>query len=209
MLEQHQDVFYYITVMNESYEQPSLRPEHHADVIKGMYSFAQHRPRQAKGRVNLLGSGAIFREVIAAAELLEKDWHIASDVWNVTSFSELAREARETERFNRLHPTETQRVSHVAKCLADAVPVIAATDYVAAYPQLIAAYVSNRFVTLGTDGFGRSDTRQALRHFFEVDRHQIVVAALDSLRDQVPRSMVAEAIKRYGINADVSPPWHR
>jgi pyruvate dehydrogenase E1 component len=209
MLEQHQDVFYYITVMNESYEQPSLRPEHHDDVIKGMYSFAQHRPEQAKGRVHLLGSGAIFREVIAAAELLAKDWQIASDVWSVTSFTELAREAREIERHNRLHPTEAPRVSHVSKCLADPMPVIAATDYVAAYPQLIASYVSNRFVALGTDGFGRSDTRQALRNFFEVDRHQIVVAALDSLRDQVPRSRVGEAIKRYGINVDALPPWQR
>jgi pyruvate dehydrogenase E1 component len=209
MLEQHRDVFYYITVMNESYEQPSLRPEHHADVIKGMYSFARRHPENAKGRVHLLGSGAIFREVIAAAELLEKDWQIASDVWSVTSFSELAREAREIERHNRLQPTEAPHVSHVSKCLAGPMPVIAATDYVAAYPQLIAAYVDNRFVALGTDGFGRSDTRQALRSFFEVDRHQIVVAALDSLRDQVPRSIVAEAINRYGIQADALPPWQR
>jgi pyruvate dehydrogenase E1 component len=209
MLEQHQDVFYYITVMNESYEQPSLRSEHHADVIKGMYSFAQHRPANAKGRVHLLGSGAIFREVIAAGELLDKDWNIASDVWSVTSFSELAREAREIERHNRLHPTEAPGSSHVSKCLSDAVPVIAATDYVAAYPQLIAAHVRNPFVALGTDGFGRSDTRQALRSFFEVDRHQIVIAALDSLRDQVPRSTVAEAIQRYNINVHALPPWQR
>lgn len=209
MLEQHHDVFYYITVMNESYEQPSLCPEHHVDVIKGMYSFAQHRPDHAKGGVHLLGSGAILREVIAAAELLAKDWQIASNVWSVTSFSELAREAREVERYNRLHPDEAPRSSHVEKCLADPLPVVAATDYVAAYPQLIAAYVDNRFVALGTDGFGRSDTRPALRSFFEVDRHQIVVAALDSLRDRVPRSLVAEAIERYGIKADVSPPWDR
>jgi pyruvate dehydrogenase E1 component len=108
-----------------------------------------------------------------------------------------------------LHPNEAPRSSHVFKCLDDPLPVIAATDYVAAYPQLIAAYVSSRFIALGTDGFGRSDTRQALRSFFEVDRHQIVVAALDSLRDQVPRSLVAEAIERYGIKADVLPPWSR
>lgn len=195
--------------MNESYEQPSLRPEHHDDVVKGMYCFAQRRPANPKGRVHLLGSGAIFREVIAAAELLEKDWQIASDIWSVTSFSELAREAREIDRYNRLHPTEVPRSSHVSRCLVDPLPVIAATDYVSAYPQLIAAYVSNPFVALGTDGFGRSDTRQALRSFFEVDRHQVVVAALDSLRDQVPRSIVAEAIQRYGINADALPPWQR
>jgi pyruvate dehydrogenase E1 component len=209
MLEHHQDVFYYITVMNESYEQPSLAPEHHDDVIKGMYSFATHRPDGAQGRVHLLGSGAILREVIAAAELLAKDWQIASDVWSVTSFSELARDAREIERYNRLHPESAARTSHVARCLAEPFPVIAATDYVAAYPQLVSAYIYNRFVALGTDGFGRSDTRKALRGFFEVDRHHIVVAALDSLRDQVPRATVAAAIARYEIDSEALAPWVR
>lgn len=207
MLEQHQDVFYYVTVMNESYEQPSLAPEHYEAVIKGMYAFARHRPAAAQGRVHLLGSGAILREVIAAAELLANDWQIASDVWSVTSFSELAREAREAERFNRLHPGSAARTSHVAHCLAEPAPVIAATDYVAAYPQLVSAYVNNPFVALGTDGFGRSDTRKALRSFFEVDRHHIVVAALDSLRDQVPRSTVAAAIARYEIDPEALAPW--
>ena len=209
MLEKNQDVFYYVTVMNESYEQPSLAPEHHDDVIKGMYPFATHRPDGAQGRVHLLGSGAILREVIAAAELLAKDWQIASDVWSVTSFSELARDAREIERYNRLHPESVARTSHVARCLAEPFPVIAATDYVAAYPQLVSAYIDNRFVALGTDGFGRSDTRKALRGFFEVDRHHIVVAALDSLPDQVPRATVAAAIARYEIDSEALAPWVR
>ena len=112
--------------------------------------------------MHLLGSGAILREVIAAAELLAKDWQVASDVWSVTSFSELARDAREVERYNRLHPESAARSSHVAHCLAEPFPVIAATDYVAAYPQLVSAYIDNRFVALGTDGFGRSDTSEGV-----------------------------------------------
>lgn len=209
MVEHNQDVFYYITVMNESYEQPSLAPENHEGVIKGMYRFASHRSEKALARVHLLGSGAILREVIAAAELLANDWQVASDVWSVTSFSELARDAREVERYNRLHPESAARTSHVAHCLAEAFPVIAASDYVAAYPQLVGTYVNNRFVALGTDGFGRSDTRRALRSFFEVDRHHIVVAALDSLRDQVSRATVAAAIERYRIDSEALAPWAR
>jgi pyruvate dehydrogenase E1 component len=209
MVEEGRDVFYYITVMNENYSQPNLPAEAHEDVIKGMYAFARHRPAEACGRVHLLGSGAIFREVIAAAELLAADWQVASDVWSVTSFSELARDARETERYNRLHPGLAVRKSHVAGCLAEPFPVIAATDYVVAYPQLIGSYLRQPFTALGTDGFGRSDTRSALRRFFEVDRYQIVVGALHALADggQVARSVVGAAIARYGIEVDGPPPW--
>jgi pyruvate dehydrogenase E1 component len=159
--------------------------------------------------VHLLGSGAIVREVIAAAELLATDWQIASAVWSVTSFSELAREAREVERYNRLHPEEPARTSYVARCLAESLPIIAASDYVVAYPQLISAYIHQRFVALGTDGFGRSDTRSALRRFFEVDRHHIVVAALHALSNdnQIPAATVSAALERYGVYADVHPPW--
>jgi pyruvate dehydrogenase E1 component len=127
----------------------------------------------------------------------------------VTSFSELAREAREVKRYNRLHPDSTARVSHVANCLADPVPVVAATDYVAAYPQLISAYLDTRFVALGTDGFGRSDSRSALRRFFEVDRHHIVLATLEVLNPHVPRSSLSEAITRYGIDPESLAPWVR
>lgn len=211
MMETGKDVFYYLTVMNENYEQPDLPPDVHEDVIKGMYYFARHRPASGSPalHVHLLGSGAIFREVIAAAELLASDWQVASDVWSVTSFSELARDAREAGRYNRLHPEEPEQVSHVGACLGEILPVIAATDYVVAYPQLISAYVKQPFLALGTDGFGRSDTRQALRKFFEVDRHHIVVAALDSLGPRVARSAVAAAIKRYGIDVDAAAPWTR
>lgn len=209
MLERGSDVFYYVTVMNENYAQPDLPADSHEAVIKGMYRFASHSPADTQGRVHLLGSGAIFREVIAAAELLATDWRVASDVWSVTSFSELARDARETARFIRLHPDQASHMSHLATCLADPLPVIAATDYVAAYPGLISSFIRQPFVSLGTDGFGRSDTRDALRRFFEVDRHQIVVAALYTLADEgsIPPRTVSEAIARYRINPDASAPW--
>jgi pyruvate dehydrogenase E1 component len=145
-----------------------------------------------------------LREVIAAAEQLAQDWQVASDIWSVTSFSELAREAREVERHNRLKPGEAARLSYLEQCLSEPCPVIAATDYVVAYPQLISAYLTNRFTALGTDGFGRSDTRGALRKFFEVDRDHIVIAALASLD---LREEVANAIRRYGIEVDTMAPW--
>jgi pyruvate dehydrogenase E1 component len=205
MLEQQEDAFYYVTLMNENYAQPSLPKGAAADVIKGLYRYAA----AASPRVRLLGSGTILREVIAAAELLATDWHIDADVWSATSFSELARDAREVERWNRLHPQETARVSHVQRCLQDDAPVIAASDYVRAWPQLIASYVRAPFVALGTDGFGRSDTRAALRSFFEVDRHQIVLAALTALREQgsVDAATCAKAIERYAIAPDQLASW--
>jgi pyruvate dehydrogenase E1 component len=159
----------------------------------------------------LLGSGAILREVLAAAELLASGWNIASDIWSVTSFSELARDARETERYNRLHPSETPRGSHLADCLTDTHPVIAATDYVVALPHLIGGHLRQRFVALGTDGFGRSDTRAALRSFFEVDRHHIVVAALHALAMDgvIPDITASAAIERYGLATEALAPWTR
>jgi pyruvate dehydrogenase E1 component len=209
MVEEGQDVFYYITVMNENYSQPDLPSEQHEAIIKGMYLFSENRCDTYAGSVQLLGSGAIIREVIAAGELLVTDWQIANTVWSVTSFSELARDARETTRHNRLHPNAPRRTSHLATCLKDTAPIIAATDYVAAYPQLISAYLPQRFVALGTDGFGRSDTRSTLRRFFEVDRHHIVVAALHALSEggSISRSVVSAAISRYGIDSNRPPPW--
>jgi pyruvate dehydrogenase E1 component len=197
--------------MNENYAQPDLPVSAHEAVIKGMYALAHHRREDSRGCVHLLGSGAILREVIAAAELLAAEWQVASNIWSVTSFSELARDARETTRYNRLHPEETPRTSYVAACLREPFPVIAATDYVAAYPQLISSYVPKPFVALGTDGFGRSDTRGALRRFFEVDRHHIVVAALHTLASQarIPSETVTDAIARYGIDPNDASPWTR
>ena len=147
--------------------------------------------------------------MIEAARTLATDWNVSSEVWSATSYAELAREAREAERHNRLEPLDEPIVSHLAACLPGRAPIVAASDYVSAYPQLIAAYVAARFIALGTDGFGRSDTRQALRSFFEVDRRHIVVAALACLRDQgvIPRETLADAIERFGIDGAAAPPW--
>jgi pyruvate dehydrogenase E1 component len=209
MLERQADVFYYLTVMNENYPQPSLPAGAEAGIIKGMYRFASQSPAQAAGRVRLLGSGAILRECLAAAGLLAQDWNVASETWSVTGYGELAREARACERDARHHPEEAPRRSYVAECLAGAEPVIAASDYVRALPQMIASYVGAPFTALGTDGFGRSDTRATLRRFFEVDRHEIVLAALAALAAQgaIGRQTVAEAIRRYGIGAARPAPW--
>jgi pyruvate dehydrogenase E1 component len=211
MMEQQVDEFYYITMMNENYAQPSMPAGIEGDIIQGMYGYARHTPTQPASQVRLLGSGAILREVIAAAELLSQDWNVGSEVHSVTSFSELARQAADIERWNRLHPLESPRRSHVQQQLPGARLVIAATDYVRAYPQLIAPYVEGRFVALGTDGFGRSDNRPALRGFFEVDRHSIVLAALSALAQlgELPRELAAQAIERYGIDTEAAAPWGR
>jgi pyruvate dehydrogenase E1 component len=211
MLERQEDAFYYLTVMNENYPQPSLPPGAEEGVIRGMYRFAEHRPQSPRGFVRLLGSGAILREVVAGAELLAADWDVASEVWSVTSFSELAREAREAERWNRLHARAEPKRSHLERSLPGAAPVVAASDYVCAYAQSIAPYLEARFTALGTDGFGRSDTRVALRRFFEVDRHQIALCALHVLgrTGDLPAESAAAAVERYGIERDAPAPWKR
>ncbi len=206
MLEEDADEFFYVTLMNENYPQPTL-PAVAADVIKGLYRFSE--PLAGEAPVRLLGSGAILREVIAAAELLARDWRIAAEVWSAPSFSELAREARAVQRWNRLHPQSSPRRSHVEQCLGGTAPVVAATDYVCAWPQSIAPFLRAPFVALGTDGFGRSDTRAALRRFFEVDRWHIVLAALQALAeaDVIAAEIPAAAIERYGIASDRQSPW--
>jgi len=209
MMERQEDVFYYVTLMNENYANPTLPAGVEADVIKGLYRYATHEVAQPRGWVRLLGSGTILREVIAAAELLANDWQVQVEVWSATSYSQLARDAAEAQRFNRLHPQAPQQVSHLRQCLPGDAPIVAASDYVRAWPQLVAAHVDAPFTALGTDGFGRSDTRAALRSFFEVDRHQVVLAALDSLREQglIDAALCAEAIARYGIKTDTPSSW--
>jgi pyruvate dehydrogenase E1 component len=210
MMEEQADEFYYLTVMNENYAHPTKPEGIEHDVIKGMYRLREVVPaKDTKARVRLLGSGAILREAEAAAELLAADWGIASDVFSVTSFSELARDAQTVERNNRFNATSELHQSHVARLLAGSAPVIAASDYVRAVPDLIAPYVKAGLTVLGTDGFGRSDTRGALRRFFEVDRHAIVIAALDRLsRDgAIGRETLTAAIKKYGIDSSAPAPW--
>ena len=210
MFVEQEDVFYYLTVMNENYEHPEMPKGVEADIIKGMYLFRRGASDAGKAPcVQLLGSGTIFREAIAAADLLKADWGVESDLWSCPSFSELAREGTDTARWNMLHPTEKPRQAHIEHCLnGTRGPIIAATDYVRQYAEQIRPFLNRRYVTLGTDGFGRSDTRKALRYFFEVDRHWIVVAALKALADDgvIEPRKVAEAIARYGIDSNKPNP---
>jgi pyruvate dehydrogenase E1 component len=207
MVQNQEDVYYYITLMNENYTHPEMPKGSEEGILKGMYSFSKSK---AKGeRVQLMGSGVILREVIAAAELLEKDWGIAADVWSAPSFTELRREGLDCDRWNMLNPEKTQRVSYIAQCLKDAQgPVIASTDYMKSFAEQIQRFVPNRFVALGTDGFGRSDSREALRDFFEVNKYYVVVAALKALSDdgKLPAAKVAEAVKKYNLNSNKPNP---
>jgi pyruvate dehydrogenase E1 component len=197
MLTEQEDVFYYLTLMNENYHHPAMPEGAQEGILRGLY-----RLREAKSpAVQLLGSGTILNEVIAAADLLESDWGVSADVWSATSFTELRRDGLEAERWNMLHPLEEARRPYVAAQLSDA-PTVAATDYIRAYPDQIRQWVPGSYRTLGTDGFGRSDTRKALRRFFEVDRHYVTVAALR----EVDPEKAAEAIKRYEIDADAPMP---
>jgi pyruvate dehydrogenase E1 component len=205
-----EDVFYYITLMNENYEHPELPKGSEQDILRGMYSFKKGAARSKAPRVQLLGSGVIFREVVAAAELLKKDWGVESDLWSCPSFTELARDGHDSERWNRLHPTEKPRVSHVEKCLAKSKgPIIASTDYMRAFAEQIRPFIKQSYTVLGTDGFGRSDTRENLRRFFEVNRYHVVVAALKSLADlgEFDMNKVDVAIAKYNIDTDTPNPW--
>jgi pyruvate dehydrogenase E1 component len=202
MFAEQEDIYYYITVMNENYEHPEMPVGAEADILKGLYAF--RKGAEGSGpRVQLMGSGTIFREVIAAADLLKADWGVESDIWGAPSFNELARNGQDVERWNLLHPMEEPRKSHVAQKLAGAEgPVIAATDYIRMLPEQIRPFVKGSFVTLGTDGFGRSDTRENLRHFFEVDRHWVTLAALKALADDgvIGRDKVAAALVKYQLD---------
>ncbi len=205
MVQNQEDVFYYLTLMNENYSHPEMPKGAEEGILKGLYSFSKSKSKGPK--VQLMGSGVILREVIAAAELLEKDWGVSADVWSAPSFNELRREGLDIHRWNLLHPEEKQKESYVEKCLKKAEgPVIASTDYMKEFADQIRAFVPQRYVVLGTDGFGRSDSREALRRHFEVDRHYIVLAALKALSDEgkLPAAKATEAIKKYGI--DINKP---
>ncbi len=208
MYAQQESVFYYITVMNENYAHPDMPMGAEAGIIKGMY-LLEACAKPLKHHVQLFGSGSILREVIHAAQLLQDDYSVSADIWSVTSFTELRREGLSVERHNRMHPEETPRVSYVGQQLAGRKgPVIAATDYMRLHADQIRPFIEAPYVTLGTDGYGRSDTRAKLRHFFEVDAKFIAVAALQALAAQgdVPASTVRDAIKRYGIDSDKLDP---
>jgi len=207
MVQEQENCFYYITAMNETYLQPAMPEGAREGILKGMY-----RVREAPGegpRVQLLGAGTILREVLAAADLLERDFGVAADVFSVTSFTELHREGVDVERWNLLHPDAEPRLSYVAQVLGPTRgPVVAATDYIRALAEQIRALVPRRYLVLGTDGFGRSDVRRQLRKFFEVDRHYVALAALKALADdgEVEKPRVAEAIAKYGIDPEKPNP---
>ena len=207
-----ESIYYYLTVMNEKYPQPEMPEGVENGILKGMY-----RVREGQGggpRVQLLGSGTILREVLAAAKMLEHDHGVSADVWSVTSFNELARDGQDVDRWNMLHPGDESKMSFVERQLMGTTgPVIAATDYMRLYSEQIRAFVPNgrSYRTLGTDGWGRSDGREKLRRFFEVYRNNVCVAALGSLAEEgaVDRDYVNRAIAKYGIEADLAAPRHR
>jgi pyruvate dehydrogenase E1 component len=210
MLAEQEDVFYYLTVMNENYAHPAMPEGCEEGVLRGM-----HLIREAEGdgpRVQLMGSGAILREVVAAAELLQEDYGVLADVWSATSWTELRRDGMEVERWNRLHPLDEPRQSWIEACLGDREgPVIAASDYVRLWPEGIRPWVRGRYAVLGTDGYGRSDRRVTLRRFFEVDRHHVAVAALHALGQEgvIDPAIAAQAIAHHDIDPEAAPPWQR
>ena len=211
MVTNQEDVFYYITLMNENYEHPAMPTGVEQGILKGMYLLKETKNKN-KLRVQLLGSGTILREVEAAAELLEKDWGVSADLWSATSFTELRRDGMAVERWNMLHPEGKQKISFVEKTLKErpAGPVVAASDYIKTFADQIRPYVPKDRVyrVLGTDGFGRSDSRAKLRHFFEVNRYFVTIAALKALADQGEGKSrtVAEAIKKYGVDPEKADP---
>ena len=201
MVEQQEDVYYYITLMNENYSHPDMPKDIEQQIIKGMY-LIQKTTLKSKQKVQLMGSGVILREALEAATLLEADWNIAADVWSVTSFTEVRRNALEVERHNMLNPLDPKK-SFIQEQITDSEsPIIASTDYMKSFADQVSNFIPNHFLSLGTDGYGRSDSREALRSFFEVDRYYIVIAALKALSDQnkIDVSMVADAIKKYNID---------
>jgi pyruvate dehydrogenase E1 component len=219
MVVDQEDVFYYLTLMNENYVHPAMPAGAEEGILRGMYLLREGAAPRSKGskakpRVQLLGSGTILREVLAAAELLEADWGVVADVWSVTSFTQLRRDGIEVERWNMLNPLEPQRKPFVTECLEQhRGPVIASTDYIRAFPDQIRAWIPGRdrsYRVLGTDGYGRSDYRKALRRFFEVDRHHVTVAGLKSLADDgtIDAERVAEAIRAYEIDPSAPMPTH-
>ena len=203
--------YYYITVMNENYIQPAMPKGCEDGVIRGMYLLKKNSKKTSKKVVQLLGSGTILREVIAAAEILKADFGVESDIWSVTSFNELRKEGLATTRWNLLHPEDTPKVSYVNECLDKTVgPVIASTDYMKSYADQIRDYVPRRYAVLGTDGFGRSDSRERLREFFEVDRYFVALAALSALAEEniIETKIVSQAIERFGINPEKPDPFN-
>ncbi|RMF09423.1 MAG: pyruvate dehydrogenase (acetyl-transferring), homodimeric type [Candidatus Neomarinimicrobiota bacterium] len=209
MVAEQRDIIYYLTLENENYVHPPLPPDVEAGILQGMYRFRTSSLSSTGGTVQLLGAGPMLREALAAAELLEQDWKVAAHVWSVTSFSELRKEAEAVHRWNHFHPDQPEKSSHLQTCLPDeSVPVVAVSDYVKPVAEQIAAFVPGPFTALGTDGFGRSDTREGLRDFFEVNRYHIVLAALSALvrTGALPKTTLTKALQQYPIDPEKPNP---
>jgi len=207
MIKNQEDIFYYITLMNENYQHPDMPKNINEDIIKGIYKFSKSKVKGPK--VQLMGSGVILREVIEAANILEKDFKVNSTVFSVTSFTEVRRNSLDVERWNMLNPDQAEKKSVLDEIIHDLEsPIISATDYMKSFAEQIATFLPNKFISLGTDGFGRSDSREALRDFFEVDRYHIVIAALKALveRKEIEKSILIEALKKYKIVNDKPNP---
>src|SRR3954470_14163010 len=209
MYEEQQDVYYYITLMNENYPHPGMPEGAEAGIIKGFYLLKAGQ--SGKGpRVQLMGSGTILREVMAGADLLREDFNVNADIWSATSFNELRRDGMSAERWSLLHPSQPRRKSYLETALEDhAGPVVAATDYMRSFADQVRSQIPRRYVVLGTDGFGRSDYRVKLRKFFEVNRYYVAVAALKALADdgEIKPGIVDQAIKKYGLDTERPDPW--
>jgi pyruvate dehydrogenase E1 component len=211
MVGNQEDIYYYLTLMNENYEHPPMPQGVEQGILKGAYLLRESKAKQ-KLRVQLMGSGTILREVEAAAQLLESDWGVAADVWSATSFTELRRSGLAADRWNMLHPEAKPRLPYITECLQQrpAGPVVAASDYIKTFADQIRPFVPKDRVyrVLGTDGFGRSDSRAKLRHFFEVNRYFVTIAALKALADQGEgkSKTVADAMKKYGIDPEKADP---
>lgn len=209
MYREHEDIYYYITVMNENYMHPAMPKGVEEGILRGIY-LLKAAPKKAKHQVQLFGCGTILREVEKAAQILQDEYEVAAQVWSVTSFNELRKDGLAVERWNLLHPTKTPRKAYITQALEkQAGPIVAATDYMRSYAEQVRPYLSQPYYVLGTDGFGRSDTRVALRHYFEVDARYIVITALKALADEgnLSQEVVAKAIEGFGIDPDKADPW--
>jgi pyruvate dehydrogenase E1 component len=205
MYKENESIFYYITVMNEPYLMPAMPEGSREGILKGMYRFRASEDKKSKLRAQLFGSGAILREALHAQEILQEKFGVAADVWSVTSYKQLYNDGLDADRWNRLHPSEKARVPYITQCLADAPGVlVAATDYLKALPDMVSKWAPRRLVALGTDGFGRSESRASLRNFFEVDARYITLATLVELlhEGKIQASVVQKAIKELGINVE-------
>ena len=214
MYQENESIYYYITIMNENYVQPALVKGSESGILAGMYALEELKPkgRGKKLQVQLLGSGAILNEVRAAAVILSEEYSVHSHVWSVTSFNELARDGQKVSRWNMLNPEKPAKISYVEQCLKKVIgPVVASSDYIRLYGEQIRSYIHADYTVLGTDGFGRSDTRERLREFFEVDRYYVVIAALNGLvrAGAIKASVVVDAMRKYDIDRNCLSPMQR